>query len=121
MTARIQKTVVNTTPQDPSAMSGSIGGGLTSSPSTPQPERDRPRHLGHVRERTHAPSERSFVATMMWKREKDVSSETCRPASRQRVCNADRLSTTLPHVTSYHCARAAKRVGMVCSSSSVSG
>jgi hypothetical protein len=46
---------------------------------------------------------------------------TCSPASRQSACSSDRVLTTLPQVTSYHCASAAKRVGIVRSASSVSG
>src|SRR5918911_2803634 len=38
---------------------------------------------------------------------------TCSPASRQSLCSSDRVLTTLPQVTSYHCASAAKRVGIV--------
>jgi len=58
---------------------------------------------------------------MMWKREKLVSSATSRPASRQRSCSTERVSTTLPQVSSYHWASAAKRVGIVRSASSLSG
>src|SRR6266545_2404204 len=58
---------------------------------------------------------------MMWKREKLVSSATSSPALRQRSCSAERVSTTLPQVSSYHCASTAKRVGIVRSASSLSG
>ena len=63
----------------------------------------------------------SLVATRMWKREKAVSSATRSPAPRQSWCSSERVLTTLPQVSSYHWARAAKRVGMVRRASSVSG
>ena len=50
-----------------------------------------------------------------------VSSVTWRPASWQRACSSDRVPTTLPQVSSYHWASAAKRVGMVCRTASVYG
>ena len=67
------------------------------------------------------PSAYGLAATVMVNREKVVSSATSNPAWWQRSCRAVRLSTTLPQVSSYHWASAAKRVGMVWRAASVSG
>ena len=93
----------------------------TSRSSTPTPTRVRPLHSGSPARSTEPAAIYSLVATMMPKREKAVSSATRSPASWQRACRADRESTTLPQVTSYHWASAANRVGIVRSASSVSG
>ena len=62
-----------------------------------------------------------FSATRIRKHEKVDSSTTRRPARSQRSTNVERVSISLPQVSSNHWATAPKRPGICCRPGSVSG